>query len=197
MANKGLGLWQRTHSCRTSECRLKINGAVKDMDIDPLNIQLKPNQNKRQKFKPVLQTLIEGLATLVESQTRFAEEFGFPHRRVFNDHSESLNGKNTKKVISRWIKDGDEGADKLRALFDDLTQHQAALLKATDEVANESMSLSKSKKDKFADLLGMDVTEYTKKHKSDYELHRALHQHLVLIAFTNGYSKARDEMSVK
>jgi hypothetical protein len=168
------------------------------MDVDPFHhIQYQRYQNKRQKFKPVLRVLIEGLASLIDGQRCFADEFGLSFSRVFHSNLDSFKGQDTRKVLSAWLRDGEEGAEKLAVLFDNLAQHQMALLEAADEVAIESIAFSKTKKSRFADMLGMDVKKYSSKYKSDHELQRALHQHLIVSAFASGYAKARENMKSK
>jgi hypothetical protein len=168
------------------------------MDINPINIHHHHRfQAKKQKFKPVLRVLIEGLATLVDGQRVFADEFGLSYKRVFQDDLESFKDSDSRKVLSEWIRDGEDGAEKLRVLFEILAQHQTALLEAADKVANESIALSKVKKSKFADLLGLDAKEFSKQYKSDHEFHRALHQHLIVTAFTSGYANAREQMKAE
>ncbi|MCU7843201.1 MAG: hypothetical protein KZQ93_05110 [Candidatus Thiodiazotropha sp. (ex Monitilora ramsayi)] len=164
------------------------------MDVDPFYIHHQNKQKKRQQFKPVLRVLVEGLASLIEGQRCFAEEFGLSYGRVFHDDLDSFRGNDTCKVISRWIRDGEAGATNLKKLFDDLAQHQMALLEAANEVASESIAKSKSRKNKFANYLGMETKEYLSKYMTDQELHKALHQHLFLTAFISGYAKSREQM---
>jgi hypothetical protein len=162
------------------------------MDVDPFSTHYQRRQKKRQQFKPVLRDLVEGLASLVEGQRCFAEEFGLSYGRVFHDDFESFKGKEICKVLSQWLREGEEGAAMLRNLFDDLAQHQMALVEAADEVARESVGMAKLSKAKLANKLGAngkaDLT------KSKEEFHAALHQSLIMTAFVTGYAKSRERM---
>ncbi len=168
------------------------------MDANPFPmLRHRRLETKRQKFRPVLRVLVEGLASLVEGQRCFAEEFGLSHGRVFHDDFEFLKSKDTRDVISEWIRDGEEGATRLRNLFDDLAQHQMALVEATEEVAKESVEMGKLSKSKLANMLGKDAKAESFKSQSKREMHQALHQRLFLTAFVAGYARSREQMKAE
>jgi predicted component of type VI protein secretion system len=163
-----------------------------EMDVDPFASQFQRRQKKREEFKVVLRALVEGLASLVEGQRCFAEEFGLSYARVFHDELESFKGEDTCNVISKWLREGEEGAASLSKLFDDLAQHQMALVEAADEVARESIDMAKLSKAKLADKLGESNRTDSKKSKEAFRM--ALHQKLIMTAFVAGYAKSRERM---
>jgi hypothetical protein len=162
------------------------------MEFDPFNTHYHRRQIKRQQFKPVLRELMEGLASLVQGQRCFADEFGLSYGRVFHDDFESFKGKNIGKEISQWLREGEEGAAMLRKLFDDLAQHQVALVEAADEVARESLGIAKISRSNLVKKISAKSKVDLLKSKEG--IHTALHQNLIITAFVIGYAKSRERM---
>jgi hypothetical protein len=164
------------------------------MDVDPFTIRYQRKQKKRQDFKLVLSALVEGLASLVDGQRGFAEEFGLSYERVFHNDQESFKGRDSRKVIGEWLRSGEEGASKMRDLFDDLARHQVAVVEAIDQVSKESADLGKLKKSKLANKLGYDPRADSVVSKTCKGLNEDAHQRLMLSAFVAGYARAREQM---
>lgn len=164
------------------------------MEVDPFTIRYQRKQKKRQDFKLVLSAFVEGLASLVDGQRCFAEQLGLSDSRVFHNNQDSFKGRDACKVISEWLRSGEDGALKMRHLFDDLARHQIALVEAIDEVAKESAGLGKMKKNKLANKLGYDARADTGVSKNRKELNDDVHQRLILSAFVAGYARAREQM---
>lgn len=164
------------------------------MDVNPFSAHDQRRRKKRQEFKQVLRALIEGVADLVEGQRCFADEFGLSYGRVFHDDFESFKGKDASRVISEWLRNGEEGAVKMQDLFKDLSEHQMALVEAADEVARESIEIGGVKRHKLAKSYSLyGNVKYSKK-KSRKDLHQALHQQVIVNAFATGYAKSREQM---
>lgn len=163
------------------------------MDFDPFSTHFQRKQKKREEFKLVLQELVEGTASLVEGQRCFADEFGLSYGRVFSDDFESFKGKDNCKVISEWIRGGEEGAHRLKRLFDDLAQHQLALVAAFDKVARESADVGKLKKGRRSNKSCIDAHVDASRQKS-MQQYSNTQQHLILTEFVAGYAKAREQM---
>jgi hypothetical protein len=164
------------------------------MEVDPFTTHYQRRQKKREEFKSILRALVEGMASLVEGQRCFADEFGLSYGRVFNDGLESFKGKDTCKVISEWLRSGEEGAVLLKTLFNDLAQHQVALAEAFDEVARESADLGKAKMGKLANKYGFDANGDSLNAKHKHDRHTDLHQQLMMTLFVARYAKAREQM---
>lgn len=164
------------------------------MEVDPLSIHLKRKQKKREEFRPVLRSLVEGLASLVEGQRCFADEFGLSYGRVFSDDLDSFRGNDSCKVISDWIRSGEEGGLRLKRLFHDLAQHQVALVEAFDEIATESLESGKLKKSKYADQYLFAGTVDSSRMKIKRQQHVDAHQHMLMSLFVARYAKAREKM---
>jgi hypothetical protein len=186
-----MGIWQLEGTRATSHTLARSSI---DMEVDPFTIRYQRKQKKREEFKPVLRALVEGLASLVDGQRCFADEFGLSYGRVFDDDLESFKGKDTCKVIAEWLRGGEEGAERLKQLFDDLAQHQVALVETFDEVASESTEMSKLKKGKLINRYGFDVIadSSTAKHKRQHD--SDTHQQLMMTLFVTRYAKARERM---
>jgi hypothetical protein len=164
------------------------------MEVDPLTIKFKRKQQKREEFKSVVRALVEGLASLIDGQRCFADEFGLSYGRVFYGDLDAFKGNDTCQVISDWIRGGEEGADMLKNLFDNLAQHQVALVEAFDEVASESADLGKLKKAKLANKYGFNSTLESHKAKNKREQNSDMHQQLMMTLFIARYAKAREQM---
>ncbi|WP_139349904.1 hypothetical protein [Thioalkalivibrio denitrificans] len=79
--------------------------------------------------------LVRGVARLVEGQRRLARELGLNDERVFLSDVEPFRNGDAKAVLRDWMLAGADGVDPIRNLFDDLCEHQLALLRAVDGVA--------------------------------------------------------------
>ncbi len=83
----------------------------------------------------LVQTLLDGLCRLIEGQQQFADEFGLGPVRVFPHSSEHFEGRSPRDVLHQWFRAGDESVPALRQLFEDMMQHQLALMGGLDGVA--------------------------------------------------------------
>ncbi|MEJ2452846.1 MAG: hypothetical protein P8103_01635 [Candidatus Thiodiazotropha sp.] len=164
------------------------------MEVDPFSIHIQRKQKKREAFRPVLRSLVEGLASLVEGQRCFADEFGLSYGRVFSDDLESFKGKDSCKVISDWIRGGEEGAMRLKQLFGDLAQHQVALVEAFDELTTDSIDGGKPKKGKHANQNVFDTKADSSRAKLKRQQHLDAHQQMLMSSFVARYAKAREQM---
>jgi hypothetical protein len=79
--------------------------------------------------------LVRGVARLVEGQRRLARELGLNDERVFLSDVEPFRNGDVEAVLREWMLAGAGGVDPIRNLFDDLCEHQLALLRAVDGVA--------------------------------------------------------------
>lgn len=91
-----------------------------------------PNAPRPRSAPAVGGAIARGLASLVEGQRQFAEEFGLPYGRVFADGFEGFKGRAAEAVIREWLTDREHGAERVEALFSDLVAHQMALVAALD-----------------------------------------------------------------
>lgn len=83
----------------------------------------------------LVQTLLDGLCRLIEGQQQFADEFGLGPVRVFPHSSEHFEGRSPRDVLHQWFRAGDESVPALQQLFEDMMQHQLALMGGLDGVA--------------------------------------------------------------
>lgn len=81
-----------------------------------------------------IDALVEGVSQLVEGQRRFAEEFGLTYERVFHDGFEAFKGREVRDVLHEWVQGDGGDAAALERLFQDLADHQFALLTAVEQV---------------------------------------------------------------
>lgn len=173
------------------------NGQIETVDVDPASYLDQRSRKKREEFRHVIRALVEGIASLVEGQRCFADEFGLSYRRVFRGEYEPFKGRETERVIAEWVKGGEKGADLLREIFEDLARHQLALVEAVDQVAQSAMEIRKGKREKLVGIYDMDGTGSESRQRHFRQNRKALHQHVVVPAFVSGYAKARERMGEK
>lgn len=154
-------------------------------------------QQKREEYKYIIRALVEGIASLVDGQKCFADEFGLSYGRVFHDEYELFKGQDTQRIIADWLRSGEQGAALFRNLFHDMAQHQLALIEAADEVAVTAMEVKNGKKDKLSTLIGKDNGQNAELVKSLRSSRQMLHQYLVAPAFVAGYAKSRESLGTQ
>ena len=77
-----------------------------------------------------VQSLVRGVAHIVEGQRRFADEFGLPYSRLFHDGFEAFKGQAPEDVLRTWLSADGADASQIDQLFSDLLSHQLALVEA-------------------------------------------------------------------
>jgi len=85
-----------------------------------------------------VEAMIAGLARLVDGQRQFAEEFGLPYGRVFDDAFEPFKSRDTREVLRDWVP-SDEGPEHLQQLLLNIAHHQLAVLQAAEHVVGRSV----------------------------------------------------------
>ena len=85
--------------------------------------------------RQLVQALLDGLCRLIEGQQQFADEFGLSPVRVFPHSSEHFEGRSAREVLHDWFRQGDACVPALQQLFEDMMQHQLALMGGLDGVA--------------------------------------------------------------
>jgi hypothetical protein len=95
----------------------------------------RPNSASKADVRLSARELVRGVARLVEGQRQLAQELGLKDERVFlSDHEHFRNG-DVEAVLRQWLLAGPDGVGAIRDLFDDLCEHQLALIRAVDGVA--------------------------------------------------------------
>ncbi len=94
-----------------------------------------------QAFGPeILETLIDGLVSLLEGQRQFALEFGLSLDRIMPYTTAFTQGLENRQLIQCWLENrAGEGVAPLRRLFAELMDHQLALIAALDGIAIQTM----------------------------------------------------------
>ncbi len=111
-----------------------------------MNIDTHKSANKR--AKPInpqaLAALCQGLEQLVKGQIGFAESFGLNANRVFPASEEIGQASEFTQDLQKWLRNGKANIEQIQQLFDDLMQHQLALLAALDGVALKALQVNSS-----------------------------------------------------
>ncbi|SDL99694.1 hypothetical protein SAMN05660860_01640 [Geoalkalibacter ferrihydriticus] len=156
-----------------------------------------PISQKRAAARIPAQALIVGLARMIEGLRCFADEFGLAQRRVLGSAWEEFQGRCAEDVLRAWLRDEDEGAQRIQRLFDDLMGHQMALLSGVEGVAREAAAHFNPRQVEQGTprLLGMRpgawrnyCRYYRELTANDHHLHRTL----VLPGFVTAYVRARE-----
>lgn len=80
-----------------------------------------------------------GLAQLVHSKKRFAEEFGLPLRQVFAECPELLDVTSPEDTFHEWLAASPKGAERLRAFLLLLARDHAAMVMALDDASEAAV----------------------------------------------------------
>jgi len=136
--------------------------------------------------------LSSGLARLVETQLRFADELGLARAQVL-PAAERFRDVEPEAAIKHWLADPQDGAAALQALLDDLVAHHAALNSALDGVMLEALDEELARADS-AERRGLPLwlrvvrLVQPQQQASERDLR---YLHLVAPAFVAAYLRAR------
>ncbi len=141
--------------------------------------------------------LIAGVARMIEGLRCFADEFGLSPCRILGDSWEEFQGSDAEDVLRSWLRDREDGAQRIQGLFEELTAHQVALLSGVDGVAYAAAQRFNPQhfKKQTPGLLGLSpgawrnyCCYYRELTGSEHNLHRAL----VLPGFVTAYIRTRE-----
>ncbi len=142
-------------------------------------------------------TVVKGIAKLIQGQRQFAEEFGLSNARVFPTTYHLLDGRSPEKCLKQIFRSGELGLLQLDALFKDMVEHQLALFSAIDAVAEETLIslspkiLSKEYPGRFA-TKGGKWSFYLRYHK-EFQLNDTFRFNMIVApGFVKKYSKTRE-----
>lgn len=142
------------------------------------------------------QALVAGLARMIEGLSCFADEFGLARRRVLSAAWEDLHlGRPTEDVVRGWLRGGEEGAQRIAQLFEDLATHQVALFHAGECIARETAAQFDPRRvqQRVPRILGLRPgvwRSYCRHYRDLLGNEQQLHQKLVLPGLVAGYARA-------
>ncbi|MFA5701028.1 MAG: type VI secretion system-associated FHA domain protein [Desulfuromonas sp.] len=170
-----------------------------DKSIDPISTDWKTVANETPQISDLgIKVLVQGLARLAEGQRCFADEFGLKYSRVFSSEYEDFKGQKPEKIIWQWLREGEDGAQRLQQLFDDLVKHQLALLGALEGIASEAVAQLCPKRAKLngPGILGLRPfawRSYRNLHRKYAQDHQLRLNELVINGFVSGYTREREK----
>ncbi len=134
---------------------------------------------------------------MIEGLRCFADEFGLSSRRILGDSWEEFQDGNAEDVLKKWLRDREDGGQRIERLFDDLTAHQVALLSGLDGVAREAAQRFNPQHFKMQTpgLLGVRSRAWRNYCRYYQELTASehyLHRTLVLPGFVSAYIRTRE-----
>ncbi len=89
-----------------------------------------------------LQIILQGIASLLKQQMRFADEVGLDRQRVFPVIYEHLQDDNLEDKLEALLKIGEENStEQLQSLFSAIKNHQLVLTAALDGVALQTIKV--------------------------------------------------------
>lgn len=86
-----------------------------------------------------LAALCQGIEQLVKGQLSFAQSFGLNPNRVFSLSEMTSTSTFSAAQLQQWLRNGKADITNIQQLFNDLMQHQLALLAALDGVALQAL----------------------------------------------------------
>lgn len=143
--------------------------------------------------------ILNGIVKLLEGQRCFADEFGLPYDRVFDEECQVFRNKKAEGVMRSWLQDKVEGPTKFTRLVNDLVQHNLALCAALDGVALESISRlgPSAVKSKSFSIFGWRPfawITFRRLHKIFASNDYLRHQELVVKGFAKSYCAHRETL---
>ncbi|WP_429884449.1 type VI secretion system-associated FHA domain protein [Geoalkalibacter halelectricus] len=144
------------------------------------------------------QALIAGLARMIEGLRCFADEFGLAQWRVLGANWEEFQGRGAEEVLRGWLRDEKQGAERIERLFEDLMDHQMALLGGLEGVAREAAEQFNPRqvRQRAPRMLGLSpglwrnyCRHFQEVTDSDHQLYRSL----LLPGFVTAYAQAREK----
>lgn len=114
--------------------------ATKTASKQTNNPSTEPEYNQITIDSDVFESILIGLAQLVDSQRRFADEFGLKQELVFTSNTKDIQQHGSTSVLYDWLKGKKPNASsKLDALFEDLVHHQAGPLASLDTISRRTI----------------------------------------------------------
>ncbi|MDY6848855.1 MAG: type VI secretion system-associated FHA domain protein [Geoalkalibacter sp.] len=141
--------------------------------------------------------LISGVARMIEGLRCFADEVGLSPHRILGDAWEEFQEGNAEEVLRRWLRDKEDGPQRIERLFGALTTHQVALFSGVDGVAREAAQRFNPNhfKKKTPGLLGLRPgvwRNYCRYYREVTDSEQHLHRTLVLPGFVAAYIRTRE-----
>lgn len=170
-----------------------------DKSVDPISTDWKTVAHEISPNSDLgIKVLVQGLARLAAGQRCFADEFGLNYGRVFSSGYEDFKGQKPEKIICQWLCEGEEGAQRLQQLLDDLVKHQLALLGALEGIASEAVAQLCPKRAKLNSpvILGLRPfawRSYRDLHRKYAQDHQLRLNELVINGFVSGYTLEREK----
>jgi len=88
----------------------------------------------------VFDSVLIGLAQLIDGQRRFADEFGLKQDLVFSADLADIQKRGSSAVLRDWLTGTNpDASSQLDALFEDLAFHQSSLLSSLDTIARRTI----------------------------------------------------------
>jgi hypothetical protein len=142
-------------------------------------------------------TVVKGMAQLIQGQRQFANEFGLSSARVFPQTYHLLDGKNPKAFLKQIFRSGEPGIKQLQDLFTDMVEHQLALFSAIDAVAKEAIHSLSPKNIQIENpyRFGSNWRFYKSYHKQFQADTNIRFNLIVAPGFVKKYSKIRENIN--
>ena len=88
----------------------------------------------------IFDSILIGLAQLIDGQRRFADEFGLKQDLVFSANLADIQKRGSSAVLRDWLTSTNpEASSQLDALFEDLAFHQSGLLSSLDTITRRTI----------------------------------------------------------
>lgn len=134
---------------------------------------------------------------MIDGLRCFADEFGLSPHRILGDAWEEFQGGNAEEVLRSWLRDKEDGPQRIERLFDALTAHQVALFSGVDGVAREAAQRFNPQHFKMQTpgLLGLRPgvwRNYCRYYQEVTDSEQHLHRTLVLPGFVSAYIRTRE-----
>ncbi len=141
-------------------------------------------------------TLIRGTASQIIVQLRLTSEFGIPHFQIFSEDFRGLTRGEIEQLLVSWLRNGNDGFEKLSQLNSDLLAHQIAVISGLDGIVQTTLEkiAPVENRSKTGDLSSKkkDFRVYSKTFQELNDNSMKRHKQVVIPGFVSSYVKSRD-----
>ncbi len=147
----------------------------------------------------VFDSVLIGLAQLIDGQRRFADEFGLKQDLVFSTDLADIQKRGSSAVLRDWLTGTNpDASSQLDALFEDLAFHQSCLLASLDTITRRTIKYLGPeltvKGVSGLSKLGPIWPHYRKRNRKIAADQQARYKVIIAPGVAFGYAKAKEKM---
>ncbi|MFV1992434.1 MAG: hypothetical protein ACC635_00905 [Acidiferrobacterales bacterium] len=150
----------------------------------------------------VFDSILIGLAQLIDGQRRFADEFGLKQDLVFSADLADIQKRGSSAVLRDWLTGTNpDASSQLDSLFEDLAFHQSSLLSSLDTITRRTIKYLgpelTEKGVRGLSKLGPTWPHYRKRNQKIAADQQGRYKIIIAPGVAFGYAKAKEKLLKK